>query len=45
MYDMQFENETKKQISQQNFELNKNRQEEKKKVQQAILLSKIEEAK
>ena len=45
IYDYQVQNEHTRMQSQNNYALNKQRQEEKKKVQEAIFLSKREEAK
>ena len=45
IYDYQVQNEQTRMQSQNNYALNKQRQEEKKKVQEAIFLSKREEAK
>ena len=45
IYDINLDNEMRKQMSQNNYLLSKQRYEEKKKVQDALLLQKKEEAK
>jgi hypothetical protein len=45
IYDYQLQNEGQRNVSQQNYMLNKQRIDEKRKVQEAIFLSKKEEAK